>query len=400
MKSWSVLSGMAVLAVLLPCASCAGSRGPVPATAVNGSGRSPSAGEVRLVHVGKAPPSFDISNLVDTDTVLQGSCRLPSGLVVSWKKPTVTSSDMVLSLGEGDRVVRVAPAPRLGFREMRGTGPSPVRCDRHLDRIYYADPLLGYLVAWRNDGVELWRIDLREHGFRRWDIETYRSSDPTEITRALYDGELSVVTTLVLDERGRMLVEFKPNRLSARQLLIHRSGKVLGEIGPWDGFVVDRASGEGWILYSGGVEAHGELYAPTEEWRLTVDSSGIDVAIEHFVAWYLPDWFDKVFKYRQCEAQPPQVIQRWLGEMYSEELAASTRRLHDHLGAAWIEAQLDYAPFNRTIIEFEPHSDLWQERFRRTLVEAGADVVVIQALAGRGDREVTRQPGQSSGGRH
>ncbi len=356
----------------------------------------PHRGDVRLAFLGKAPSPFDPDVLLRP--VLEGSCRLPSGLVVRWKKPTVTSSDMVLWVGDGERSVRIEPSPRLGFREMAGTGESPVRCDQHLDRIYYADPLLGFLIAWRSDGVELWRIDLRKHGFRRRDIEEYRSTDPVEITRALYDGELSVITNLVVDARGRLLVESKPNRFSVRQLLVHRSGHVLGGVGPWDGFVVDPAPDGGWILYSGGVGAHGDLLVPTESWRLDVESSGIDAAVEHFVAWYLPDRFDDAFKYRQCAAQPPGVIERWLGEGYDEKLAVTTRRVHDRLGPAWIQAQLDYAPFNRTIIEFDPHADAWRQRFQRTLIEAGADVVVRSALLDH-DEQMTTAEGSASNSR-
>ncbi|RMF71444.1 MAG: hypothetical protein D6738_13795, partial [Acidobacteria bacterium] len=235
------------------------------------------------------------------------------------------------------------------------------------------------------DGVELWHVELS--GFVRLPADEYRKRERDALTRSIFDGELSVVTELDVDSAGHLLVETKRWPGEMIQHLFHRSGRLLGRQGPWDGYVQQAdPDARGWVIYAGGMRENYDLFLPTEAWRLEVDSPRTDLLVDHFVAWFLPDPGDGSFVYRRCRYKPPTHVHKWLRERFDPEVAAATKALHDELGPEWLERRLDYAPLARLVSgPLEVLDPAWRERFRRALVEAGADVEVAARLAAGAD---------------
>ena len=280
-----------------------------------------------------------------------------------------------LRVSRGTEVVAVwIPEPR-ATEPVTGGGLGPKLVCDPIGRIYFIHGHMGYVSAFDPMGRELWRVDLP--GFR-------------PVFPLLPEGKRTAEDYIAAKERGGsfalqimtsgeyVAVGFSTGQRGVDHVVVHRSGVVVGTVGPWDGFLY-AARENGWrVLLGGGLESR--FYVPDREAQLSVGDTRIASTIHHALAWLLPRPMDKELKLR-CAGRSEDELVHWLGDRYVE---ADARRAKELLlsagGDAWFARVLAREPIRKSLENFDPLSREWIANFQRALLEAGVDAELAAAL--------------------
>lgn len=265
-------------------------------------------------------------------------------------------------------LITLRPEPRV-TESMGGSGAQPaIACDTERARFYLGSAFLGYVVAYRPNGQELWRIELPE--FR------------TVIGRAPEDNTVRGLSNLI-ESDGSILCKLSSMgsfiaiayRVKGRwqQLVVHRSGVPVAKLGPWDGVLVD-ATADGWLFDAGGESAYGDWKLPTEEMIVRFTTSGPELLIDHFLTYNLPRPQDASWTWRRCDADN-RFGRLELGSRFDRDLDEIARKIHDGLGSDWAERiSRDEKMTPDVLIRGERSYQEWKTIVRNALLDAGADV--------------------------
>ena len=260
------------------------------------------------------------------------------------------------------------PEPRVTEQRMPGAGDTMgLACDPELARVYFGNSLLGYVVAYRLDGRELWRMSLP--GFQSVIGLPLEDRSQRGMSR-LIETQGSVCCRMAA--MGSDLAIAYRNKGLWHQSIVHRSGVAVAAIGPWDG-VLARATGDGWSFGAGGMAAHGTWKLPVEELSLRLAETGPDLLIEHFLAWNLPRPQDTHWIWRKCDADNP-FVRLELGRRFDPKLDELARTIHDGLGPNWMRKMFEDEAMTPVLFRGNLSFDDWKSRVRTALLDAGADV--------------------------
>jgi hypothetical protein len=266
-----------------------------------------------------------------------------------------------------DSPITLRPSPRVS-EKMPGAGAAaPLACDPELARVYLGSPFLGYVVAYRLDGRELWRMSLP--GFLTVTGRPLDGPSPRGLSR-LVESEGSVCCRMA--PMGSELAIAYRNKGQWHQTIVHRSGVAVAAIGPWDG-VLARATADGWEFGAGGMAAHGTWKLPVEKLSLRLTAAGPDRLIEHFLAWNLPRPQDTQWTWRKCDADNP-FVRLELGARFDPKLDELARTIHDGLGPDWARKIFEEDAMAPVHFRHDLSFDDWKARVRMALLDAGADV--------------------------
>jgi hypothetical protein len=266
-----------------------------------------------------------------------------------------------------DSPITLRPTPRVTQRMPGAGAAAPIACDQELGRVYLGSAFLGYVVAYRLDGRELWRVSLPD--FQTVIGKAIEDFSPRGFFN-LQESEGGVCCRMT--EAGSALAIAYRVKGQWRQTIMHRSGIAIATIGPWDG-VLARSASHGWVFGAGGMAAHGTWKAPVEELLLRLTAPGPDALIEHFLAWNAPRPQDDHWVWRKCDGD--NVVARLeLGKRFDPKLDELARTIHDGLGQDWARKMFEDDAMTSVLFRGSLSYDEWKAKVRMALLDAGADV--------------------------
>jgi len=259
------------------------------------------------------------------------------------------------------------PEPRVSDK-LGGSGSAPaLGCDAEQARFYVGNSFLGYVVAYRSDGRELWRRSLP--GFRTIIGHPIGGLTDREVSRLL-ESEGSIMSRV--EPMGSSIAV--AYRLQGRwhATVFHRTGEQVAQVGPWDGSLVG-STANGWVFDAGGMTAHGSWKLPTEELVLRMPAGELDLLVEHFVSWSLPRPHDDRWTWRKC-AGDNTVGRLELGTRFDPAVDEVAREIHDGLGSDWAKKLFEDSAMERVLLRGNRTVAQWRSDLRTALLDAGADV--------------------------
>jgi hypothetical protein len=314
-----------------------------------------------------APQDWDLDSSVRETRPEQCTVR---GVVLTGRLEPDDILDSFAELSSPDNPdspITLRPTPRVN-QKMPGAGAgAPLACDRELARVYLGSPFLGYIVAYRLDGRELWRMSLP--GFQTVIGRPIDDSSPRGLVK-LQESEGSICCRMALT--GSDLAIAYRNKGLWHQTIVHRSGVAVAAIGAWDG-VLAGATKDGWVFGAGGMAAHGTWKLPVEQLSLRLTAAGPDPLIEHFLAWNLPRPQDTHWVWRKCDADNA-FARLQLGARFDPKLDELARTIHDGLGPDWARKMFEDDAMTPVLFRQDLSFDDWKARVRTALLDAGADV--------------------------
>ncbi len=235
-------------------------------------------------------------------------------------------------------------------------------CDAEAGRIFYANPMLGYVLATDANGKELWRTDLP--GFRSVARELEAREDYTpQIGMQRLDTYGSIATKVVASG-AYIVVEY---RTADRyyQTVFHRSGILIGTIGPWNAVVVGSEKA-GWRVAATLDDQEMAYFFPDRELTLALVDEGVDALAEHLVAAVTPKVAAGSYVWTNC---PSVVVDigELLGDRWRSELAKIALKVRDDMGHDWLASVAARLGKPGSI------------DVRRALLAAGVDVEMMRA---------------------
>lgn len=310
--------------------------------------------------------------LVDRSARMQ-SCELPGGRSVQLVSRE-DGQDWALAIRDGTTTREVLPKPRSQVRGADWRAFPNVGCDAEVDRFFFGHPLLGYVAAFSREGDQLW-IETVPHFVG---MDTERADTPS--LDSLRDRPHDVLGG-VYPSGPYVLVEYTDSSAGLRRhAVFHRSGKLIGVLGPWDAAVKDGTGGR-WTFY-------GPIKVPNREFDVEVVDDDVPVLIDHVLAWLTPPEGASRYGFRMCTYLPPTTIQKLLGDRYSEQQALRARDIVVALGAEWLVGLSESEQTGLAVIEhrFVPDSVPWRKDYYRALLDSGADVKAM-AMESRPQQE-------------
>jgi hypothetical protein len=301
------------------------------------------------------------------------SCELPGVEVREVRRRSRVDSDFRLRSKSG--IKDVAFTPDSGF-EPKGVGhPAPLACDPEAKRFFVANVYVGTVAAFSHEGRELWGAQL----------PNFRSivGDPT----VLAGGAVGMIQAV--NDWGSLAsyavvsgpyVAFQ-HMTGVRHVIhtvFHRSGWLVGTLGPWDGMLLGAVPG-GFQFASGGVETYGDLLLPTRKISVIVSNDRAELAVAHFLAWTLPESPQSPWRWRVCALLAPSAIHWRLKDRFDPKLADETKRIHDQLGFDWANELLARGEISE-IGSLDPTTPDRDERLQRELIVVGVDVDLVKAM--------------------
>jgi hypothetical protein len=317
----------------------------------------------------------------------QQSVELPKGGVL------YTLPHANCSLGDREVAPREAGGGRLdGFLEIRPRGSEPIRvdvlpvsevyypdagdpetrpfvaCDTEARRIFYANVVLGYVVALDQDGQELWRATLPE--FTPVPAGTRFTGDNVQAyTAAVLRG--SAVSGIALS--GPFVAVRYRTGLEIRAAVFHRAGFLIGTIGP-DNVLLEAAAG-GFRFGSNRTESGGVscIYTVT----VTDDR---DALLEHALATLQPPLGATQYSLG-CLGETG-TLREVLGQRFRGDLATEAAAMRAELSRTALNSFLS-DPGVFPLMQEMKQSPQWRASFRRALLQAGADVAFVPVMRPR-----------------
>jgi len=260
---------------------------------------------------------------------------------------------------EGERTIEFE---RSGIRATGDWGLSPIlACDVEAGRFYFSHPVLGFVEAYSATGNRLWRAELP--------LFTRFVPPQGDAKLTLKQFEKASVGGRVFVTGSFLVAEYREIAGMTRQAVFHRSGVLVGTLGPWDACVRDSVAG-GWSFYS-------PREAPTETFETHVLDDSIDRLVVHVFAWLMPPDGAQSYAFRMCDGVPIDSIQSIVGDEYSEDDAEEAQRLVKALGAKWFIQLSRGTGLIRTQAAYRAGSPEWKEQYYRELLRAGVDVSAL-----------------------
>jgi hypothetical protein len=183
-------------------------------------------------------------------------CRLSDDISVSAVPVGSRAQDWVLRLSRaGTRIRDIQPSRASGIiADGWNSAPGPgVACDERTQRIFFGHPILGYVVAYNSDGRELWYQELPGFELPEWLSRSLKPTAEREVVDAATvrtDVSNSVMGRLSFSG-DHLLAEYRgPPELAFRHAVFERNGRLIGVIGPWNGFFLS-ATDVGWRMHLG-----------------------------------------------------------------------------------------------------------------------------------------------------
>ncbi len=285
--------------------------------------------------------------------------------------------------GTGGRTV--SPPPGLSLRFVRAGVAPALGCDMDVERAYFGHPLLGFVAAFDISGTELWRLDIPEF--------------ETVVDRA--DPSNADHLVALLQQQGSLLLRVVPSgtRIAVQyrhhgqrwHLIVHRTGRIEGRIGPWDAFIKS-VTMEGWTFV---FRRASTLDAPTEEWyevELRQGESPTDLFVEHALAALMPYPDDRTYVWRSCDPGNP-ILRQMLGARFDPSMARLASAVGRSLGPDWFLLKVNRGALASLLAKPAARSPEWRAAVRRALLDAGTDVDVVREwLRGQRGSEPPPQP--------
>lgn len=261
--------------------------------------------------------------------------------------------------------------PRIEMESPGFSMNTMLTCDS--GRFYILHPFLGYLSAFDANGNQLWQRQLP--GF----VQLPATAKDKESVFASHESS----TSLGMQNRASgdfIAAEFRTGGRGTFQVVFHRSGLLVGQLGPWDGRILEPAAG-GWkIVAGGGWDLR--FFIPKEQYELRVTDTSSQSIVRHAIAWLQPRPIDKTLTF-QCLSREDDEIRYWLKDAYNLEHARTAKTLLIRVGgASWFDELVKAPPVAEVVQRFDPVSAEWQQDFVAAIIEAGGDIDIAAALEG------------------
>lgn len=245
---------------------------------------------------------------------------------------------------------------------------TPLGCDQEAGRFYLGNAFLGYLVAYRPDGRELWRISLPH--FIPIRPSSTSGLSPRELSD-LIESQGGITFSRIAIDGDVVAIAYRVQG-HVYDLLIHRSGAGERVVGPWDGLLVGTVP-EGLIVDAGGQASYGTWEVPTERMHLHVVDSFPEPLIDHFLARLMPRPTATDWSWSSCIGND-RFVHIIMADKYDSALDATARQIHDGLGPEWAAQIAAYPAVSLAVTRGDLSFKDWKAKLRAALLEAGVDV--------------------------
>ena len=331
------------------------------------------------------PRTIDIRQ---TDREME-SCGLPDGRIVKKKFVGGDLLNPLVQVFAGEEtILEYVLEPTTKIRsDTFGSGPQ-LSCDDH-GRYYVAHPIKGYVAAFNHRSELLWRRSVP--GFVPLEESVPEGKAQLSVVANALNSSASLISQVRVSGEY-VAVEFRTGGVGTRQIVYHRSGVPVGELGPWDGRILE-STPSGWRLVAGGGWDL-RFYIPKQQLELAVTDHHVQDVIRHALAWLQPRPMDKELKF-QCLSRLADELQHWLGEEFNDEYAEIGKQALVALGGEeWFSKLVASPDLHQVVERFDPISTGWQDDYVRALVAAGADVDIAQQLTHSDEHPVKEPPGK------
>ncbi len=313
-------------------------------------------------------------------------CTLPGKRTVharAVRESLANPSYQVLSGAEVTKEFVPDPQTRFHFKNF-GPG-AKLACDGALDRFYVGQGVLGYISAYNTDGSLLWTRQLPDFV----GLESVVSQSEPDL-QAVWDA-FTTKASQILQVRSLgnyIVVETNTGGVGTNHFVYHRSGLLVGRIGPWDGFLIGNSSNQMEFACGGGpLDAK---YAAKHRVVVRVIPGVPESQVLHALAWLMPYPVDRQLRFN-CMGRLSSDLKMWLGEEYREEDAEAAKKLVLQAGGPdWFAELLKRPALKRVVASFNPISPDWTQSYRKALLEAGADADIAKGI--KEDSSVKREP--------
>lgn len=267
-----------------------------------------------------------------------------------------------------------------GEVRLQATGfAASIGCDQFASRFYVGHPWTGEIVAYALDGVELWRRVLPEFKPLSPGAAPSAALSIADIDTQLDQGA-AVGAGLVLAEPF-VIAHWRTGK-QYYQAVYHRSGLLIGTLGPWRLFPADSPGPRRVVYFSARPDAK-TWESPREEVTLEFAEHEIDRFSRHFIAWSLPlAAHTKLNTFKVCAGLPANTIAWRLGDQFDPQLSERAKAIHDRLGPDWFVSTLgrSYGALARLIGAGDPNSTTWEEDLEHAALAAGLDADLVAEL--------------------
>lgn len=321
------------------------------------------------------PSLFDLRR----DVLPPESCAGRGFVVRELRRSNRLDSDIGLSSNDGAQ--RSIAFGSYSTFDVQNMGLSaPLACDEQVSRFYFGNAVLGELAAYSADGRELWRHVLPR--FVSLEAEKDLSRTDIQLIRAAFKSHGGRFVR-ILSSGPYVLAQFSMGENSLTQVVYHRSGTLVGVIGPWDGCAIGTVSPNGFRFAANGVASFGRFDAPTEQLNIYIRNDRTDSLVQHFLAWCLPTKPHSQPAWTICSGLEASAIQFRLGTLYDREHSEIGKQVHDSLGFEFANQMLSRPHFAARVAG-DPFSESWDRDLLAALLDDGADCDFAREAARRG----------------
>lgn len=302
------------------------------------------------------------------------TCQLPGGrMVEAISDPGRHNVYRVEIREQGVVENEILPEPQTLLEGAPAAFPINLACDLEIERVYFAASVDGWVSASTTEGKELWRVQLPS-----FDHASVTQGQPTPADWDFLGEEFTFVMQIV-PSGPYLLVEYRHsvNPDQVWQLVVHRSGAVIGAIGPSDRFF-GRVGGEAhWRLFGGGANEGERWKVPDHTIDLSVIGNDEQSLVEHAIALLAPKPTDKSYTFRLCEMVGNDDVRRIMGDSFNESSYARARKALQRLGSTGYQKFVEEHGLWAILRAYQPGSRDWYSRFRKALLDAGFDVLIV-----------------------
>jgi hypothetical protein len=312
------------------------------------------------------PMSVDIKGSFVTG---RAACSLTDSRVVEIFYEKGDRVNGRLRISEGEEQVRVLTPRRSAFVS-NAAGPSGTLACETSGRFFFAQPMLGVMSAYDSAGETLWERPLP--GFLSIEDDPDLIAGGTTKVLAAIWSRLDLVSKVSVSGEY-VAVEIARGKRGFWHAFFHRSGFLVGVIGPWDGLLINTTE-SGWRFVSGG-GSNIPTYVPEREFEVVVEDRSVESLIEHFIAWLVPRPIEREFRV-SCAGRPTDEIHWLLGDAFDPKAARESKLALAMLPEDWLEGLRERGVLASVIDRFDPTSDEWRSEYEAALVAAGADALL------------------------
>ncbi len=319
------------------------------------------------------PMDFDLPKLRSVPF----ACVMHSGVRIEANYPNHDHFDSLLrGTKEGKSVFEVIIEPQTKARAVGMGVTAQIACDPEIDRAYHLQPWQGVITALNGSGKILWSYHLPGFKSIDEDADIVAAANVENVWKAIQTW--ASVGSRLVQSGEYLLAEVGTGGVGRRQFVLHRSGRLIGQIGPSDAIATYGIVGGFEIFMGGGTDLR--FYVPTDRFELEVRGDRTASLISHGIAWLRPRPTDRTPHFN-CLARTSDELKHWLGKRFVAEDASASKAFIGELGAEeWYEGLLSRSELAQVLARFQPPSSEWQEEFRQALFEAGVDVEIAKKM--------------------